>query len=82
MKSDKQSIFVVDTYNKYRNKDKVRRVFLLHGTWYAIYETTLFWGKPELGYIDDDNFLFYALFLTLEEANAYVDKILSVAKGG
>ena len=79
MEEGNSTVFILDTYNKYMNKDKVRRIFQIHNIWFAIYETQLEWGKPDLGYIDDE-YLHFHLFNTFEEANTAVDKMLSAAK--
>ena len=73
------TVFVLDVYNKYKNKDKVRRIFQLNSHWYAIYEVYLNFGKPELGYFDDEYFTF-KIFNTLEEANKCVDKMIIAAR--
>ena len=71
-----QTCFIVDLYNKYRDKDRARQIFQLNGRWWAILEVELEWGEPVLDRVDgEDDFSFYHLYNTLEEAQEYVKQI-------
>ena len=78
-KETNQTVFVLDTYNKYVNRDKVRRVFQLNGRWFALYEVKLIWGTPDLGMIENEG-LNYRLFNTIEEANECINGMLAAAR--
>lgn len=71
MENNSQTVFLIDEYNKYRDKDKVRGIYLLNGRYWAILETELVWGKPQLDRFDSDEIEFH-LYSTLEEAQDFM----------
>ena len=70
-----QTVFIVDLYNKYCDKDKVRQIFYLNGRWWSILETTLEWGTPRLDRIDEDEYTSFYIYNTLEEAQDFVKQL-------
>ena len=66
-------VYIVDTYNKY-SRDKIASIFQLNGHWYCIKEVELDGdGKPILSsIIDDDDFLYFKTYSTLDEALSFV----------
>ena len=69
------TVYIIDTYNKY-SRDKIASIFQLNGRWYCIKEVELDKnGKPILSSIIDDNdFLYFKTYSTLDEALSYVRK--------
>ena len=68
------TVYIIDTYSKY-SRDKIISIFQLNGHWYCIKEVELDEdGKPILSSIMDDDFLYFKIYSTLEEALLYVRK--------
>ena len=69
------TVYIIDTYNKY-SRDKIASIFQLNGNWYCIKEVELDEdGKPILSSIIDDNdFLYFKTYSTLNEALSFVRK--------
>ena len=67
MNDDKQTVYIIDLYNKF-SSDKVVSIFKINNRWWAIKEVSLLWGEPQLSQIDNDDFTFYHLYNTIEEA--------------
>ena len=77
MEESNQTVFVIDALHEYADKGKIRQVFQLHGRNFAIIETDLLWGIPNLNRYDGDDgeaMPFY-LYSTIEEAQEYVKQI-------
>lgn len=70
MEDTNQTVFIIDTYNKY-SSDNIVSVFKVHDREFAIKQTTLEWGKPQLSAIEDQDEYFH-IYNTLEEAREYV----------
>lgn len=70
-----RTVYIIDVYNKY-SYDKIASIFQLNGHWYCIKEVELDEeGKPILSSIIDDNdFLYFKTYSTLDEALSYVHK--------
>lgn len=77
--TNNQTVFILDTLNKYENNDGVRRVFMINSNYYCIREVNLYWGTPQTPHFDDEN-LHYQIFDTLNEANEAVDKMLAASR--
>ena len=69
-------VYIVDLYNKFSG-DEVVSVFKINGRWWAIKKVSLNWGKPQFSSIEEneDPYLNFQLYNTLEEAQNYVNKI-------
>ena len=69
------TVYIIDTYNKY-SRDKIASIFQLNSHWYCIKEVELDKEeKPILSSIMDDNdFLYFKTYPTLDEALSYVRK--------
>lgn len=76
MESDKQKVYIIDLYNKFDSEDVVS-VFKINGRWWAIKCVSLKWGKPQLHLIEENEnpYIHFHLYNTLEEAQSYVHKI-------
>lgn len=73
MENKNKKVYIIDLYNKF-SPDKVISIFQINGRWWAIKEVSLLWGEPQLSQIDDE-FAFYHLYNTIEEAQEYVKEI-------
>ena len=69
------TVYIIDTYNKY-SRDKIASIFQLNSRWYCIKEVELYKEeKPILSSIMDDNdFLYFKTYSTLDDALSYVRK--------
>lgn len=67
-------MFIVDVYSKFQNNDNVRMIFPLYGKKYCIREIDeLEWGQPIFKEKDlEDDYSFFQLYTTFEEAKQYV----------
>ena len=74
--NDTKTVFVIDTFNIYNHEQviKARRIFQMNQRWFAIYETELVWGVPQLGFLDDE-YRSYYYYETFEEADNYVTNL-------
>lgn len=73
--SDTNTVFILDTYNKYARNENVRYIFRLYDNWYAIKEVELEWGRPALDRIDVSEYDTYHLFNSYEEAYAAAQEL-------
>ena len=69
-----KNVFIIDSYDKFTT-DKVVSVFRINDNWWAIKEVPLFWGVPQRNKIEDDEYTFFQIYETLEEAQQYVSSI-------
>ena len=71
-----QTIFLVKPYNPYvplAPEEKIRYRYKIHDTQYAIVETVLNWGKPEVGLpIEDEDYCGFYLYNSFDEAMDFV----------
>ena len=76
MESTEQKVYIIDLYNKFDAKNTVS-IFKINGRWWAIKKVSLNWGKPQLNIIEEneDPYLHFHLYNTLEEAQQYVHSI-------
>ena len=68
------TVYIIDLYDKF-TKDKIISTFKINGRWWAIKEVSLLWGIPQLTKIEDDDYISFHLYNTLDEAKAYVKQI-------
>ena len=68
------TVFIIDLYNKFLDPETIRCTFKVNGRTFCIREVKLEWGKPKLDYIDDE-FLYFHLYNSLEEAKQYVKQL-------
>ena len=71
------TVYIIDLYDKF-SQDKIISTFRINGRWWAIKEVSLLWGKPQLSKIQNDEFISFHLYDTLEEAQQYVKRIKSL----
>lgn len=74
MENANKTVYIIDLYDKY-SQDKIISTFKINGRWWAIKEVSLLWGKPQRAKIEDDEYLQFYLYETLDEAQEYVKKI-------
>lgn len=76
MESTEQKVYIIDLYNKFDAKNTVS-IFKINDRWWAIKKVSLNWGKPQLNIIEEneDPYLHFYLYNTLEEAQQYVHSI-------
>lgn len=67
-------VYIIDVYNNHLQPENICFTFKLNNREYCVRKCTLFWGRPELGYIDDE-FLYFRLYSTLDEAREFVKKL-------
>ena len=68
------TVYIIDLYDRF-TKDKVISTFRINGRWWAIKEVSLLWGVPQLTKIEDDDYISFHLYNTLDEAKAYIKQI-------
>lgn len=74
--NNQQTVFVIDWYDRYHDKDKVRKVFFMNGRWWCLKEITLNWGLPILDTVDDTAYYGeFQYYNTLEEAEEKVKEL-------
>lgn len=66
--------FIIDNYSPYNNNKNVVKTFHLYGQPYCIRQIEQFeWGQPQFPEKDiDDEFLYYHVYTTLDEALEYI----------
>lgn len=76
MENTNQTVFIVDVYSKF-TQDKIISTFKLNGHWYCIKEVELYYGKPILSSLEEneDEFIHFHLYNTEEEAREYIRKL-------
>ena len=74
MENTNKTVYIIDLYNKF-SPDKVISVFQINNRWWAIKEVPLLWGVPQLSTIEENKFITYHLYNTVEEAQQYVRTI-------
>lgn len=70
-----QTVFILDSYDKYHDRDKIRKVFYMNNRWWCIKEIILSWGIPQLDSIEETYYNDYHFFNTFEEAEEAVRKL-------
>jgi len=69
------TVFIIDPYSKYCN-DKVVLTFTVNGKEYAVKETTLNCGIPQLNSIEEEaEQPYFKLYNTLDEAKEYIKEL-------
>ena len=71
------TVYVVDVYNPCINPETIRKIVRVNESKFCIREVELEWGKPKLNYFEDD-YLFFRLYDTYEEAEEYLRYIKSL----
>lgn len=75
MENIKQTVFLIDIYNKF-SSDKIVSTFKINNREYCIKEVELMWGAPILNSIEEDaEQPYFKLYNTLEEAKEYVRQL-------
>lgn len=75
MENIKQTVFLIDIYNKF-SSDKVVSTFKINNREYCIKEVELMWGAPILNSIEEDaEQPYFKLYNTLEDAKEYVRQL-------
>ena len=71
-------VYIIDLYNKF-SSDEIVSTFKINNRWWAIKKVSLEWGKPQLSSIEEEEnpYINFYLFNTLEEAKEYVHTIKS-----
>ena len=72
--------FIIDVYSKFQNNSNVRMIFSLYGKQYCIREIdALEWGQPIFKEKDlEDDYSFFQLYTTFEEAQQYVHNLKKI----
>lgn len=75
--TDESKVYILDTYNPYNvsGNVNVKKIFKHYDHYYCVREVELEWGRPVLNFrsiTDDDEFLDFHLYDSLDEAKAAV----------
>lgn len=71
MENTNKKVYIIDLYDKF-TPDKVVSTFKINGRWWAIKEVPLLWGIPQRAKVEDDDYIFFHLYETVEEAQEYI----------
>lgn len=74
MESINKNVYIIDLYDKF-TPDKVISTFKINGRWWAIKEVPLLWGIPQRAKIEDDDYISFRLYNTIDEAREYIRQI-------
>lgn len=74
MENINKTVYIIDPYDKF-TLDKIVSVFKINNRWWAIKEVPLKWGIPQLTKIEDDEYTYYHIYETIDEAREYVKQI-------
>lgn len=69
-----KTVFIIDLYDKFTH-DKIISTFKLNGRKWAIKEVSLLWGIPQREKIEDDEYISFYLYNTVDEAKDYIRKL-------
>ena len=74
MENINKNVYIIDLYDKF-TLDKVISTFKINGRWWAIKEVPLLWGTPQRAKIEDDDYISFRLYNTIDEAREYIRQI-------
>lgn len=78
------TVFLIKPYNPYiapAANETIHYIYRINDRQYAIVETTLDWGQPQLGLsVEEEDNYGYFLYNSLDEAMAYVNLIKEINK--
>jgi len=74
MKAINKTVYIIDLYDKF-TPDKIISTFKLNGRKWAIKEVPLLWGVPQREKIEDDKYISFCLYNTIDEAQDYIRKL-------